>query len=121
MPTANIFADGVGKAKALAKIRLSFPPARVGTALYPPAQERSRAADVNREWTQDKPNTVARPSNIRAAAALLRQRADSSKDPHDKERLLRRAGELDQMATDLDLGRAPQSQAPQLPEEFRRE
>ena len=56
-----------------------------------------------------KPVKGARPANLRAASALLRKRAETSEDPHDKEILLRRAGELDKSAAELDRSHAPKT------------
>ena len=51
-----------------------------------------------------KPVKGARPTNLLAASAVLRRRAETSEDLHDKELLLRRADELDKSAAELDSG-----------------
>lgn len=52
----------------------------------------------------DTPAKGPRPANLRAAAAVLRQRAAAEEEPHDKDRLLQRAEELVKKAAELDFG-----------------
>ena len=54
-----------------------------------------------------KPVKGARPGNLRAASAVLRRRAETSEDQHDKELLLRRADEFDKKALELDSSQEP--------------
>ena len=55
----------------------------------------------------DKADKGSLSSNLRAASATLRRRAETSEGPHEKEGLLSRADELENRAAELDSSQVP--------------